>query len=87
MKYIREVFGNLVDVRKQLWAGELWHDGYFMCSVGGTVDTEMIRQYIEYRIRGDNPVPFNMFDSNILDAPHPDWGSFDLLTGYTVHYA
>ena len=32
----REVFSKFPDLRKQLWAGELWNDGYFVRSVGDT---------------------------------------------------
>ena len=34
--------------RKQLWAGELWNDGYFVRSVGDKVTADVIRHYIEY---------------------------------------
>ena len=27
--YIKEVFKKYPELRKQLWAGELWNDGYF----------------------------------------------------------
>ena len=86
MKDICAVFSNFVDLREQLLVGELWNDGYFMCSVVGTVNTEIIRQYIEYQICRDNPVPLNMFDINAFDAPHPAWGSFNLLTVDTKHH-
>ena len=42
------VFKEFPQVRKELWAGELWSDGYFVRSVGDQVTTEVIKRYIEY---------------------------------------
>ena len=42
------VFKEFRDVRKELWGGEFWSDGYFVRSVGDEVTTEVIRRYIEY---------------------------------------
>lgn len=44
----KEVFRRFPWLRKQLWAGELWSDGYFVRSVGDEVTTELIRKYITY---------------------------------------
>ena len=38
----REVFKKYSKLRKQLWAGELWSDGYFARSVGDKVTAEII---------------------------------------------
>lgn len=37
----REIFTRCPHVKKQLWGGEFWSDGYFMTTVGqhGTADT------------------------------------------------
>ena len=45
----REVFQRFPQLSKQLWAGELWSDGYFVRSVGDQVTAEVIRRYIEYQ--------------------------------------
>jgi putative transposase len=42
------VFKEFTDVRKELWGGEFWSDGYFVRSVGDEVTAEIIRRYIEY---------------------------------------
>jgi putative transposase len=42
------VFKEFPQVRGELWAGELWSDGYFVRSVGDQVTTEIIKRYIEY---------------------------------------
>ena len=57
----REVFSQFPDLRKQLWAGELWNDGYFVRSVGDKVTADIIRKYIEYQAHEDDSVQLNMF--------------------------
>jgi len=58
-----EVFSKFPDLRKQLWAGEMWNDGYFVRSVGDNVTAEIIRKYIEYQTHEDDSIQLNMFDS------------------------
>ena len=52
----REVFSKFPDLRKQLWAGELWNDGYFVRSVGDKVTADIIRKYIEYQTHEDDSI-------------------------------
>jgi len=42
----REVFARCPQVKKELWGGQFWSDGYFLASVGshGTQDT--VRNYV-----------------------------------------
>ena len=44
----KEIFRKFPQLKKQLWAGELWSDGYFVRSVGDEVTTDLIRKYITY---------------------------------------
>lgn len=44
----REIFKKFPRLRKQLWAGELWNDGYFARTVGDKVTSDVIRRYIKY---------------------------------------
>jgi len=60
----REVFKKFPDLRKQLWAGELWNDGYFVRSVGDKVTADIIRKYIEYQTHEDGSIQLNMFDNS-----------------------
>ena len=57
----REVFKKFPKLRKQLWAGELWNDGYFVRSVGDKVTADIIRKYIEYQAHEDDSNQLNMF--------------------------
>ena len=43
------VFKQFPEVKKQLWGGEFWGDGYFVRSVGDKVTSEVIRRYIKYQ--------------------------------------
>ena len=58
----REVFKKFPKLRKQLWAGELWSDGYFVRSVGDKVTADIIRKYIEYQTHEENSLQLRMFD-------------------------
>jgi REP element-mobilizing transposase RayT len=42
----REVFEIHPEVRKQLWGGEFWTDGYFVNTVGRFGDESSISQYV-----------------------------------------
>ena len=41
----REVFRQCPQVKKKLWGGEFWTDGYFASTVGKHGDEETIREY------------------------------------------
>jgi putative transposase len=43
----REVFRTIPSVKKQLWGGEFWTDGYFVTTVGKKGSEEAIRQYVK----------------------------------------
>jgi putative transposase len=43
------VFKQYPEVKKELWGGEFWSDGYFVRSVGDKVTSEVIRRYIKYQ--------------------------------------
>ncbi len=60
----REVFREFPELRKQLWAGELWNAGYFIRSVGGKVAADIIRKHIEYQTHEDDSTQLNMFDNS-----------------------
>lgn len=43
----REVFRRCPQVKKQLWGGEFWSDGYFASTVGKHGDENMIGKYVK----------------------------------------
>ena len=48
------VFKEHPEVKKELWGGEFWEDGYFARTVGDKVTAETIRNYIEYHHDEEN---------------------------------
>ncbi len=42
----REMFRRHPDLRKELWGGELWTDGYFVATVGEGGNRDVIREYV-----------------------------------------
>ncbi len=43
----RAIFGEHPQVKRQLWGGEFWEDGYFVRTVGDKVTAEVIKKYIQ----------------------------------------
>jgi putative transposase len=43
----REIFKRCPQVKKKLWGGEFWSDGYFASSVGKHGDESMIGKYVK----------------------------------------
>ena len=60
----RELFKRFPKIKKQLWADELWNDGYFVRSVGDKVTVDIIRKYIKYQSHEDSPSQLTMFDKS-----------------------
>ncbi len=48
------IFKKHPEVKKELWGGEFWEDGYFARTVGDKVTAETIRNYIEYHHDEEN---------------------------------
>ena len=65
----REVFAQCPQVKKKLWGGEFWTDGYFVSTVGQHGNEETITQYIknqgrekEYKPMLRQPLQLSFFD-------------------------
>lgn len=43
----REVFVRVPSVKKQLWGGEFWTDGYYVGTVGQHATEDVIKQYVK----------------------------------------
>ncbi|MCH4013241.1 MAG: IS200/IS605 family transposase [Solobacterium sp.] len=43
----RRIFAEHPEVKKQLWGGEFWNDGYFVSTVGKNVNENTIREYVK----------------------------------------
>ena len=42
----RQIFQQFPEVKKRLWGGEFWGDGYYVGTVGDGTTTEIIKKYI-----------------------------------------
>ncbi len=45
----RKMFIEFPHLKRYLWGGELWNDGYFVRTTGDKVTSEIIRRYIKYQ--------------------------------------
>jgi REP element-mobilizing transposase RayT len=43
----RQIFQRVPRVKKQLWGGEFWSDGYYVATVGQHASEEVIRRYVQ----------------------------------------
>lgn len=50
----RELFHQFPTIKKELWGGQFWGDGYFVRSVGNEVTSEVIRRYIQHQGKETN---------------------------------
>jgi putative transposase len=57
----RALFARFPRLRRQLWGGQLWEDGYLARSVGDAVTAEIIRRSIRYQKSPQN-VQLNLFN-------------------------
>ena len=57
----RAVFREFPQVKRQLWGGEFWEDGYFARTVGDKVTAELIRTYIQ-RHKEAQDAQIDLFD-------------------------
>ena len=51
----RAVFREFPQVKRKLWGGEFWEDGYFARTVGDKVTAEVIRKYIRRHKEAQDP--------------------------------
>ena len=57
------IFREHPEVKRELWGGEFWEDGYFVRTVGDIVTAEVIRQYIKYHCEQEkSPIQLDLFD-------------------------
>jgi len=56
------IFTKHPEVKKELWGGEFWEDGYFARTTGDKVTQEIIRRYLRYhRTKEKTPTQSEMF--------------------------
>src|SRR5215813_3433172 len=59
----RAIFREYPQVKRRLWGGEFWEDGYFARTVGDKVTAEVIRKYIQHhRSEKESGLQFKLFE-------------------------
>jgi len=58
----KEIFRRHPEVKKELWGGEFWEDGYFVRTVGDKVTSETIKKYIRYHRHEEKTPTLLKFD-------------------------
>jgi putative transposase len=58
----RELFRQYPHLRRKLWGGRLWSDGYFVRAVGDEVTGDVIRRYIKYHQYDQGAVQLSLWD-------------------------
>ena len=58
----RELFRQYPHLRRELWGGKLWSDGYFVRAVGDEVTSDVIRRYIEYHQHEQDAIQLKLWD-------------------------
>ena len=57
----KEIFGQMPEVKKQLWGGEFWSDGYFISSVSTHGTEEIIKEYVKNQGQVDDSSQPSLF--------------------------
>lgn len=57
----RTIFREYPQVKKQLWGGEFWEDGYFARTIGDEVTAEIVKKYLAGHQEGGDEQP-SLFD-------------------------
>lgn len=58
----REVFQHIPEIKKELWGGEFWTDGYYISTISGRGDKKVIEKYIEKQGRKEDVKQLRLFD-------------------------
>ena len=63
-----EIFKRFPGVKKELWGGEFWTDGYYVATIGEGGNKEVIERYIEKQGKKPSEVQLELFEMN-KDTP------------------
>ena len=57
----KEIFRQMPEVKKQLWGGEFWSDGYFISTVGSHGTEEVLKQYVKEQGKSKETIQLRLF--------------------------
>ena len=58
----KHVFKEAPEIKKQLWGGEFWTDGYYLATISARGDRKIIEQYIRNQGRGKDIDQLQLFE-------------------------
>lgn len=58
----KAIFKQAPEVKKELWGGEFWSDGYYFATVSGKGDKRIIEKYIEKQGRPKDIAQLKLFE-------------------------
>jgi REP element-mobilizing transposase RayT len=63
----REIFARVPSVKKQLWGGAFWSDGYYIGTVGQHATETAIRNYVKQPGRGNEYAQLHFQQPRLFD--------------------
>ena len=57
-----QVFEQVPEIKKELWGGEFWTDGYYIATISGRGNRAVIERYIEKQGRKDDIKQLKLFE-------------------------
>jgi putative transposase len=57
----QKIFDEVPEIKKELWGGEFWTDGYYFATVSGRGDRGVIEKYIEKQGRSTDARQLKLF--------------------------
>ena len=58
----REIFAQIQGIKKELWGGEFWTDGYYIATISGRGNKEVIEKYIKNQGREKDIRQLRLFE-------------------------
>ena len=58
----KEIFEGVPEIKKELWGGEYWTDGYYFATVSSRGDKKVIEKYIERQGRVEDIKRLKLFE-------------------------
>jgi len=58
----KQIFKRIPQVKKELWGGEFWTDGYYFATVSGRGDKRVIEKYIENQGKKEDIKQLRLFE-------------------------
>jgi putative transposase len=61
----KQVFKQVPEIKKELWGGEFWSDGYYIATVSGRGDRVVIEKYIRNQGRNKEIEQLKLIDLDV----------------------